>query len=72
MNLDNKSWFRANGLDELEPDKVNNEGDYALILASRQGRHDLVRLLLAESVDPNCYDRYGNNALWAACYAAEC
>jgi len=69
MVLDAQSWFNAHGLDEHMPGKVNEAGDYALILASRQGRHDLVWLLLSEGVNPNCVDAYGNNALWAACYA---
>ena len=47
----------------------NNDGIYPLILASQQGRSDVVRFLIEQNAELNVTDHYGNNALWAACYA---
>lgn len=69
MILDYKKWFKEHGISEQAPLSANADGDYALILASRQGRYDLVQRLLAQGAAPDCLDRFGNNALWAACYA---
>lgn len=69
MNQDYKEWFTEHGFAEQVPAFANADGDYALILASRQGRCDLVQQLLADGASSDCTDRYGNNALWAACYA---
>ena len=69
MNPDHKKWFREHGFVEEDPHSANTNGDYALILASRQGRYDLVQMLLNCGVNPDCLDCYGNNALWAACFA---
>lgn len=41
-----------------------------LILASRQARVDVLEYLLKQGADLSEPDRYGNNALWAACFAA--
>lgn len=40
-----------------------------LILAARQGRGDVLNYLLQQNTDLNVLDNYGNNALWAACFA---
>lgn len=40
-----------------------------LILAARQGRGDVLNYLLQQNTDLNELDNYGNNALWAACFA---
>jgi thiosulfate/3-mercaptopyruvate sulfurtransferase len=50
------------------------QNDPALIVAARQGRADELALLLAEDTDLDVTDKYGNNALWAACFAeaADC
>lgn len=70
MELGLKQWFAQNGFDENRLEQPNNQGCYALILASQQGRYDILRqLLINESIDFECVDSYGNNALWAACYA---
>ena len=69
IDLDYKAWCLRHGFDYRYPDQENFDGDYALIVASRQGRHELIEQLLADNCNPNCIDPYGNNALWAACYA---
>jgi ankyrin repeat protein len=52
----------------------NNAGIYPLILASQQGRSDVVDFLIGQDAPLDNIDHYGNNALWAACYAenSEC
>lgn len=57
------------GFNVLEPDFANTYAEYPIILASQQGREDILQYLAAYSVDMNRLDQYGNNALWAACYA---
>ncbi len=51
------------------PLSANPEGEYALILAARQGRDDILARLLSLQADLHVIDHYGNNALWAACFA---
>ena len=65
--LDNK--FQSEAVSERNP-----AGQYALILAAQQGRIDVLQCLLRPETDLNIVDAYGNNALWAACFAesAEC
>jgi ankyrin repeat protein len=38
-------------------------------LASQQGRSDVVCFLIEQNAALDVIDQYGNNALWAACYA---
>lgn len=64
-----ENWFREQAAMLLKQSNINEQGDHALILASRQGFYELSRLLLSQGADPNCIDQYENNALWAACYA---
>jgi len=40
-----------------------------LILASQQGRSDVLNFLIEQNAALDVIDEYGNNALWAACYA---
>jgi len=47
----------------------DNATDQTLILAARQNRTDVLNYLLARGADLNTLDAYGNNALWAACFA---
>ncbi|MEF3074436.1 ankyrin repeat domain-containing protein [Methylobacter sp. Wu1] len=49
----------------------NEAGVHPLILACQQGRSDIVEYLLGHGADLNITDQYGNNALWAACYAQD-
>lgn len=43
--------------------------DQALILAAQQNRADVLNYLLEQGGYLNVLDAYGNNALWAACFA---
>jgi len=50
------------------------QAEPVLILAARQGRIDVLNHILNQGVDLKVLDLYGNNALWAACFAesSEC
>jgi len=67
-------WLQANGFQTELPLLANQQGEYALILGARQGRLDVLAFLLRHGADLNLLDLYGNNALWAACFAdaADC
>ena len=62
-------WLQSNHFQANQPLVTNPQGEYALILAARQGRDDILCQLLALKADLNAVDQYGNNALWAACFA---
>jgi thiosulfate/3-mercaptopyruvate sulfurtransferase len=63
------TWLQANHFQREQPLNVNPEGENALILAARQGRGDILGHLITLKADLNVIDQYGNNALWAACFA---
>lgn len=64
-----KSWLLDYGFETASP-LVNNRSDQsALILAAQQNRPDVLNYLLDQGADLTVLDAYGNNALWAACFA---
>ena len=69
MNEEIWNWLQNNYFSVAQPVLVNNVGVYPLILASQQGRSDVIAFLLEHNAEINSLDQYGNNALWAACYA---
>ncbi|MCX7097325.1 MAG: ankyrin repeat domain-containing protein [Methylococcales bacterium] len=62
-------WLQDHYFSVAQPTLKNPAGIYPLILASQQGRSDVVGFLLEQQADLAVVDDYGNNALWAACYA---
>lgn len=67
-------WLQNNYFSLAEPVLKNNLGIYPLILAAQQGRPDIIDFLIEQHAALDVIDHYGNNALWAACYAknSEC
>jgi len=67
-------WLQNHYFSVSQPVLKNTAGIYSLILASQQGRSDVVKFLLEQNAVPDVIDEYGNNALWAACCAesSEC
>ena len=63
------AWFSDQNFQAEQPLSPNPQGDYPLIVAARQGRADVLAYLLEQGADLNVIDQYGNNALWAACFA---
>jgi len=59
IDMETNDWIQAQA-DQTEP---------LLILACRNGRIDVLNELLQSCTDLNVLDHYGNNALWAACFA---
>ena len=49
-----------------DPDIQNHNGDTALILASKEGQEDIVRLLLQYNANPNIRDHDCNTPLYRA------
>jgi ankyrin repeat protein len=62
-------WLQNNYFSVAQPVLQNNAGIYPLILASQQGRSDVLEFLIDQKAALDVVDQYGNNALWAACYA---
>jgi ankyrin repeat protein len=62
-------WLQNHYFSVAQPALRNAAGIYPLILASQQGRSDVVKFLLEQNAALDVLDEYGNNALWAACYA---
>lgn len=70
-----EQWLDQRGFDPFSEVTVNGRGEHALILAAREGRGDVLAYLIRErGANLSVCDAYGNNALWAACFAesAEC
>ena len=69
MKAEIRDWLQNNYFSVAEPVLMNSAGIYPLILSSQQGRSDVVNFLIEQNAVPDVVDHYGNNALWAACYA---
>ncbi|MDP3332672.1 MAG: ankyrin repeat domain-containing protein [Methylococcaceae bacterium] len=69
MKPEIRDWLQNNYFSVAQPVVINNDGIYPLILASQQGRRDVIEFLLEQHAELDVFDQYGNNALWAACYA---
>ena len=62
-------WLQNNYFSVAQPALKNSTGIYPLILAGQQGRCDVVEFLIDQAAELDVLDQYGNNSLWAACYA---
>jgi uncharacterized protein len=62
-------WLQNHYFSVAQPVLKNTAGIYPLILASQQGRSDVINFLIEQNAALDVVDEYGNNALWAACYA---
>jgi ankyrin repeat protein len=69
MNPEIWAWLQNNYFSVAQPVLMNNAGIYPLILASQQGCDAVVAFLIEQNAALDVIDQYGNNALWAACYA---
>ena len=74
MNPEIWDWLQNHYFSVAQPVLKNTAGIYPLILASQQGRSDVLNFLIEQNAALDVVDEYGNNALWAACYAenSEC
>jgi ankyrin repeat protein len=69
MTPEIRDWLQNNYFSVAQPVLKNSAGIYPLILASQKGRNDVVDFLIEQQAALDVSDQYGNNALWAACYA---
>lgn len=70
-----EQWLEQRGFAPFSEVTVNGRSEHAVILAAREGRGDVLAYLIRErGANLSVCDAYGNNALWAACFAesAEC
>ena len=72
MNPEIWDWLQNHYFSVAQPVLKNTAGIYPLILASQQGRRDMLNFLIEQNAALDVVDEYGNNALWAACYAENC
>ena len=68
------AWLLDNQCQPEQPLSANSPGVPPLILAAQQSRSDVLGYLLQQGADLGGLDPYGNNTLWAACFAnaADC
>lgn len=69
MKPEIREWLQNNYFSVAQPVLKNSADIHPLILASQQGRSDVVLFLIEQNAALDAKDQYGNNALWAACYA---
>jgi len=69
MTPEIRDWLQNNYFSVAHPTLKNSSDIYPLILASQQGRSDVVQFLIEHGAELDVRDLYGNNALWAACYS---
>ncbi len=69
MDKEAWDWMQNNYFSVTQPTLRNSAGIEPLILAAQQGRSDIVKFLLEQGASLTVLDHFGNNALWAACYA---
>jgi len=64
------AWLVDYRFQPEQPLRANSDGEQPLIMAAQQGRCDVLAYLLRQQdLDLAQLDAYGNNALWAACFA---
>ncbi|WP_228124966.1 ankyrin repeat domain-containing protein [Candidatus Methylospira mobilis] len=64
------AWLQDYRFQPEQPLLANSEGGQPLIMAAQQARGDVLAYLLQQQdVNLGLLDAYGNNALWAACFA---
>jgi hypothetical protein len=61
-------WLQTQGLNPEDLEQRGSNGDTALMLATRAGELEVVRLLLQAGAAINARNHDGNNALWFACF----
>jgi ankyrin repeat protein len=62
MKPEIRDWLQNNYFSVAQPVLKNNDGIEPLILASQQGRSDVLRFLLEQNAALDVTDQYGNNA----------
>lgn len=68
LSATTKQWLITKGFDNLNLNKPGENGDTALIKATREGADTVVEELIKAGADINARNNDGNNALWFACF----
>ncbi|MEB3294474.1 MAG: ankyrin repeat domain-containing protein [Synechococcales bacterium] len=61
-------WLQTQGLNSEDLEQQGYNGETALMLATRAGELEVVRLLVQAGAAINARNHDGNNALWFACF----
>lgn len=63
-----ESWLLTNGYSPENLNKKGENGDSAVMKATRMGEIEIVKELIEAGADINLKNNDGNNALWFACF----
>jgi uncharacterized protein len=61
-------WLKANNYNPEDLNQPGENGDTALMKATRQGIYSVVQELISAGADINARNNDNNNALWFACF----
>ncbi|BCL34537.1 ankyrin repeat domain-containing protein [Nostoc sp. MS1] len=68
LSATSREWLLQKGYNPEDLNQPGENGDTALMRATREGIHDVVQELIDLGVDINARNNDNNNALWFACF----
>ncbi|MGM3306185.1 ankyrin repeat domain-containing protein [Anabaena sp. WFMT] len=68
LSAETNQWLIANGYNTEDLNQRGENGDTALMKATREGVYPVVKELIDAGVDINARNNDRNNALWFACF----
>ncbi len=69
LSLSTAQWLQENNYHPENLNQPGENGDTALIKATKEGNLEIVCELIADGAELNIRNNDGNNALWFACFA---
>ncbi len=69
LSLSTAQWLQNNNYNPENLNQPGENGDTALIKATKEGNLEIVWELIADGAELNIRNNDGNNALWFACFA---
>ncbi|WP_427163037.1 ankyrin repeat domain-containing protein [Aliinostoc sp. HNIBRCY26] len=68
LSAETQQWLTARGYDIADLNRSGENGDTALMKATREGIFTIVEELIKAGADIHARNNDGNNALWFACF----
>lgn len=68
LSAETQRWLTAKGYKSTDLDQTGENGDTALMKATREGVFTVVEELINAGAEINARNNDGNNALWFACF----
>ena len=68
LSLSTAQWLHNNNYNYEDLNQPGENGDTALMKATKEGSIEIVRDLIAEGAEIDLRNNDGNNALWFACF----